>query len=219
MDVLYFLKERTRFISRFYDQARAPFDEQKRKIEDEEEPFVPPYSENDEPAFMEEWGEAETAIRTLGRACVSMLSASLQVYLETWRRELSLDCGKFRSIFKNRGFLSGYRACFEDALEVPWNNCPADLLIIEQVVQARNADQHPKRINSMNAKHDRKHRQAYPIPFFASEFEKASLTVHAGAQWWLGVNVHVDRDSLFKAIDEVEKLAGWLDAQIAARRF
>lgn len=58
MNVLYFLKERTR-LSRSYEQAANPFSETIRKIEAEEEPFVPPYSEDPEPAFLAEWVEAK----------------------------------------------------------------------------------------------------------------------------------------------------------------
>jgi hypothetical protein len=51
MDVLYFLKERTRLIRQYYEQAARPFSETIQKIEAKEEPFVPPYSEDPEPAF------------------------------------------------------------------------------------------------------------------------------------------------------------------------
>ena len=43
MNVLYFLKERTRLIRQYYEQAAKPFSETIRKIEAEEAPFVPPH--------------------------------------------------------------------------------------------------------------------------------------------------------------------------------
>ena len=43
MSVLYFLKERTRLIRQYYEQAAKPFSETIRKIEAEEAPFVPPH--------------------------------------------------------------------------------------------------------------------------------------------------------------------------------
>ena len=43
MDVLFFLKERTRLIRQYYVHAASPFNEIIRKIEAEEEPYVPPY--------------------------------------------------------------------------------------------------------------------------------------------------------------------------------
>ncbi len=59
MDVLYFLKERTRLIRDYHEHAERPFNEIIRKIEAEEEPYTPPYSEDPEPAFLSEWIEAD----------------------------------------------------------------------------------------------------------------------------------------------------------------
>lgn len=42
MDVLFFLKERTRLIRQYYVHAASPFNEIIRKIEAGEEPYVPP---------------------------------------------------------------------------------------------------------------------------------------------------------------------------------
>ena len=146
MDVQYFLRRRTQFIRRFYDEAAGPFVERRRMIEAEEDPYKPPYSEDGEPAFMEEWQEAQSALEVLGRTCVSMLSASLKLYLETWRRELGIDCTEFKSTFRNKGVLRGYRECFERRLQLKWDECPADFDILEQVILARNRDQHPEHI-------------------------------------------------------------------------
>ena len=49
MDVLFFLKDRTRLIRQYYELAALPFAEIMSKIEAEKEPYVPPYSEDGEP--------------------------------------------------------------------------------------------------------------------------------------------------------------------------
>ncbi|MEO7825814.1 MAG: hypothetical protein ABIR60_01625, partial [Allosphingosinicella sp.] len=60
MDILFFLKLRTDFIRRHYHVAVAAFVEQKRLIEDAEPPFDnPPYSEDGEPPYLEEWMDAD----------------------------------------------------------------------------------------------------------------------------------------------------------------
>jgi hypothetical protein len=46
MDVDFFLRLRTNFILKFYDEAVKPFLQTQRLIEAEEEPFVPTYSED-----------------------------------------------------------------------------------------------------------------------------------------------------------------------------
>jgi hypothetical protein len=52
MDVLGFLKIRTQFILQFYETASEPFREIMRKIDINEAPFFPPYSEDGEPPFL-----------------------------------------------------------------------------------------------------------------------------------------------------------------------
>jgi hypothetical protein len=64
MDLLYFLKERLRFIEQLYDGAISPFEKTKRKIEEHEPPYVdnrdPEYVS--EPAFLSEWQQADDSI-------------------------------------------------------------------------------------------------------------------------------------------------------------
>src|SRR5687768_17230296 len=107
MDVLYFLKERTRVLEYFYNSASLPFNEIKRKIEGAEAPFDdPPYDESGEPAYLEEWLDADLGLEILGRNCISMLSATLQLYFKTWERELCVRWapGEKKAAFKN-GFV------------------------------------------------------------------------------------------------------------------
>ncbi len=60
MDIGYFFNKRIEFIRQFYNTASAPYIERKRKIEAEEEPFIPPYSEDGEPPFIDEWIEGKS---------------------------------------------------------------------------------------------------------------------------------------------------------------
>ena len=107
MDVLFFLKERTRFIRYFYQTAAEPFRETIRKIEAGEAPFDdPPYSEDGEPPFLEEWLAADTALAMLGRTCISMLSASLQLYFKTWEGELGVTWEKESANGRSRAAFS-----------------------------------------------------------------------------------------------------------------
>ncbi len=83
MDIEYFLKSRTAFIRYFYEHAVRPFNEIKIAIENEEEPYIPPYSEDGEPPFLEEWMDAEQGVEIVGHACISMLSSSLYLFLKS----------------------------------------------------------------------------------------------------------------------------------------
>ncbi len=221
MDVLFFLKRRTEFICRFYDTAAESFQETIRKIEAGEAPFEPPYSEDGEPPFLEEWIEADAALEMLGRACVSILSASLNLYFATWEKELGVTWveGERERAFK-KGFLRGYQKCFAEVLKLSWADCPARLDVVEQIILARNRDQHPETIATMRVTHAHADRRKYPQLFFVSEAEQRAFT---DPEWaaisWINPAVHVSRDMLLAAIREVEMLAEWLDALITVARF
>ncbi len=87
MDVHYFLIKRLKFVCQFYVTSSMPYLERKRKIEAEEEPFVPPYSEDGEPAFLAEWLEADESLHILAYSCISMLAAALHLYFKAWVKE------------------------------------------------------------------------------------------------------------------------------------
>ena len=152
-----------------------------------------------------------------------MLSASLQLYFRTWERNLDLDCGKvFKADFKNEGIVGGYRACLASYAGIDWSQCPADLEIIEQVVLARNRDQHPQSITSVRVTHAEKDRQRFPRPFFMNEREAVLFEEGDEPMLFMLPAVHVSSDKLMTAIEQVERLCEWLeekmlDAKYAAR--
>ena len=113
MDVLYFLKERTKVIRCFYTAAGETYREIFRKIEAGEAPFVPPPigedgPDSNEPPFLSEWMDADTGLELVGRSCLSILSASLQLYFRQWERELGLSCSAGHAKSFKQGFLHGY---------------------------------------------------------------------------------------------------------------
>jgi hypothetical protein len=222
LDVLYFLKERTKFIRHFYETAAEPFLETIRRIEDDEPPFdQPPYSEDGEPPFMEEWSKAQISIEMLGRTSISMLSASLQLYLKTWEAEFGVKWQpKEHKKAIEDGFIAGYRTYFGDTLKISWDDCPVDFAMLEQVALARNRDQHPENITSQSVNHSRSDREKYPRPIFVSEADDRMFSdPEMAAVAWMSPTVHVSRESLDAAIGEVEKLAEWLEPKMFAAKF
>ncbi|MBK3338665.1 hypothetical protein [Burkholderia pseudomallei] len=98
MDVAWFLSRRLDFIRQLYASSSAPFVDRRTKIENKEEPFVPP--EDPEPAFMLEWQEASDSIDVLGHAWLCMLSSALQAYLHTRHK---LHCRDLTEVERTRG--------------------------------------------------------------------------------------------------------------------
>lgn len=222
MDVRFFLNERTAFIRRFYENAAAPFSETKRKIEAGDAPFDnPPNSEDGEAPFLDQWADADESLEVLGRACISMLSASLHLYFKTWESELRVTWqpGERKKAFR-KGFLHGYRECFGDVLNLSWHDCPADFALLEQVVLARHRDQHPDHISTMRVHHTSQDRTKYPSPFFASDIEKQMFPGHnMPGSSWMNPAVYVSPDMLYAAITQVETLAEWLEERMLAAKY
>ena len=214
MDVDFFLKLRTNFILKFYDEAVKPFLETQRLIEAGEEPFVPPYSEDGEPAFQVEWSNADTAVQIVGRTAISMLSESLKVYLIQWDELLGIQCGKHLKAEFKKGYWTGYRECFAQACAIDWSKCPADAEFIEQIALARNSSQHAGKIGSMSAEHPKDLRNRFPNPVFVNEYEKNLDPDDVRALSWLGSKLIVSREALVESIRQVELLVDWLEPQM-----
>jgi len=215
MDIEHFLEARTAFIRYFYENAVKPFNAIKIAIENEEEPYIPPYSEDDEPAFLEEWMDAEQGVETVGHTCISMLSSSLHLFLKSWVARLQNAHGmKFNVNFKKKGWFNGYKQIF-DELELPLSQCGANLDLVEQITLARNRVQHPEEITKLGVDYSERDLKRFPKPFFANETElkMASRDSDGSATWWLRPSVKSSKERIFEAINQVEILCSWLEQE------
>lgn len=220
VDVGYFLKDRIAFIKQFYEAASLSFTEKKRKIEAEEEPFVPPYSEDGEPPFLNEWIEADESLQVLGYACISMLAAALHLYFKTWEAELRVPVAKsIKADFKKKGWFNEYKAYFVAQIGVDFNDSPADLAILEEIVLARNRIQHPDDLLTPRTSYLPADLKKMPRVFFANDAELGLLSdVEKSEKSWLfPPYVHITEENLLSAAMEVEKFTNWLDNAIAVR--
>jgi len=136
MDLLYFLDRRLAFVQKLYDSTVVGFEETKRQIEAGEPPYVdernPEYV--DEPAFLEEWQEADDSAMVIGHWCLCMIQASLHEYLKDcispagsywWKSE-----GLQREVSQKRApnNFGRYRLLFFD-LGIDWQKGPVHLPI------------------------------------------------------------------------------------------
>lgn len=216
MDARYYLKKRTRFIRYLYTQGSKPFGELQQRIEDSLPPYDdPPYSEDPEPPFLEEWMEAGTARDVLALFSLSLLSDTLKLYFETLRsRVIGFSFTQPDKVFRE-GFVAAYKAVLGEILETDWRDCPADLALIEQVVLARNRGQHGASLVSLDVTHDAKTLKKHPRPFFVSEEEYQTWVASGGRpDSGLTPSIAVTSDMLFAAIDSVEKLADWIEGRL-----
>ena len=214
MDLEYFLISRTKFVQYFYENSTSKFDEIINAIEREEEPFVPPYSEDDEPPFMEEWMDAKAGLEAVGHASLSMLSSSLHLFLKEWRARLDKSHGMTFKVSFNKGWFNAYKEIFIK-LKLEMDECPANLEVIEQISLARNRAQHPDKLTSLSIHHSEKDLRRYPRPFFAQQFEidRAITEKDEFLSWWLPPSLTTTKEKIVEAITEVGSLCSWLDSK------
>jgi hypothetical protein len=123
LDINFFLKLRTEFIRYFYAEAVRPFLDIQRKIEKGLRPFNdPPYSEEQEPPFLEEWMNAATGINVVGQSCVSLLSDSLKLYFNTLQTRVIgfVLSDTEKSAMKGKGFVALYKSALGEILDTDW---------------------------------------------------------------------------------------------------
>lgn len=220
MDIRYFLGCRIAFIRQFYASASAPFLERKRKIEAQEEPFIPPYSKDGEPPFLEEWMEADESFHILAYSCISMLSSALHLFLEAWvgQSGVAVDESLKKTAFKKKGWLSGYNTHFTNRFGIAFENGPADLKVLEEVVLARNRIEHPSSITDQKTQYSTSDMKKLSHLLFVDKTEIAllSLSKEEEPRWFMPPTVHVTESQLLAAVSEVEKFAEWFDNEIQA---
>lgn len=218
MDILYFLKARTGFIRSHYETAAGAFETIKRQIEDELPPFDnPPYSEDGEPTYLEEWIDADTSIQLVGLACMSLLADALKLYLNFLQRErlqFVFDEAEQKSLKKD--YVGTYRRALGEIFDTDWKESGVDFAVIEQVVLARNRGQHGTTLTTFHMTHDKRTLGKHPQPHFADDREiKAWIEAGRPDNMFLTPAIAVRRETLFAAIEQVERLGEWMEANMA----
>ncbi|WP_441279825.1 hypothetical protein [Bradyrhizobium sp. 63_E2_N1_3] len=215
MDAAYFLTKRIEFMRFFFDEGQAAFQRLQASIEEGKPPFDdPPYSEDPEPPFLEQWMAARTALHVVGQTSVSMLSEALKLYFHTLQsRVIGFAVSKEAlASAKQTGWVALYRDALGVILATDWSDCAVDFGVIEQVVLARNNSQHAQELTSHRVVHDPKTLIRYPEPWFASEEEIATWKECGGdASSLFAPELDVTRAKLFAAADHIEKLAQWIE--------
>ena len=221
MDAAFFLRRRTHFIRRYYITGIGPFREIQRKIDAQETPYdePPPFfdPEDGEPAFLEEWIEADEAAQVVGRSAVSLLSDSLKLYFKALEQQLAFRLSlEGKATAKKKGFVAAYRGALGEVLGTDWTNCPVRFDVIEQIVLARNRAQHGLQLSILRPWHDPKTLTKHHDLIFASE-EELKMWVDEGADpdTWFAPQLEITEESLGAAITEVEKLADWIEERIS----
>jgi hypothetical protein len=170
MDLLYFVDERLKFIGYFYESTVAVFQETMRRIEAGEPPYVdtrnPEYA--DEPAFLEEWENADAAVNIAGATCLELLQSTLRSYLHEYMTEIGqTHLRAHLREMKKKSWLGNYRALFLKVLEIDWSASGEDIDLLEQVILTRNDFTHNLQFTHLKAYQTPAHSEKYPNSAFA----------------------------------------------------
>jgi len=216
LDLVFFIKDRLKFASYFFENASKPFIHIVSEIEKEEPPYVPEYDESGEPEYLQEWQDARTGFESVGLAALSMVASSLQLFLNDWVR-YRLEARGEPQYKRNhkKGWFHAYCKILEK-VGVDLKSCPANLELIEQAVLARNRGQHPEVLNMLQTTHSKRDLEKYPNPYFVSETDQRVRVIaldNGELSWWLSPNVYVDETKLSAVISEVAILCQWLEEQ------
>lgn len=217
MDILYLFNRRITFLRTFYDRASHPFSETQRQIENQEPPFAtPPFDESGEPAYLEEWQDAEEGLEMLGQMCLTFLSTSLRLYLHETRQKLHDILQDSLDPLPNapkRGFLK-YEHWFRHS-GISFEYAPVELKLIREIVETRNLIQHPESIVFMHAHPNAASQERFPRPFFAHPIEKAIAEREPDYDPTV---LWITRAALLHSVDAVEAFCNWLEIEIWATK-
>lgn len=221
MDLAYFLRERTNLIRLFYEKGRLPFEQMKQDIEDEVPPWAPPpfnpETDDPEPPFVAEWMQAEQTRELIGMLAVSLLSDTLKLYFDELEQEIGIaftDDKARRAHFK-QGWVEAYRQILQRVMGEAYATCPVRFDLIEQVVLARNDFAHNSDFVTFQTRHNKQTLEKHPNPFFVElrhqpESTESRFPDDGDPPSWRAVKIEVSRENLMTAIEEIEKLADWV---------
>jgi len=206
MDIEAFLNERIKFAKFFHQQGTRPFIEIMGLIEKEKPPYEPVYDESGEPQFICEWLEARDGLESIGLATLSMLSSSLQLYMNEWLNRVERPSAPFNRKGSG-GWYKSLKRCMQKE-GVNFNSCPADLDAVEQLVLARNRTQHVEDITSNTVSHRAKELAQFQSPLFVDPTDIA-LT----SNWFWQPRVYAGAQQVESITASLIKLCEWLESE------
>jgi len=231
MDCLASLEDRLCFIKRFYNAAAGPFETTKRKIEANEEPFVPKSAPGhyDGYEYQDEWNDADQCLRVLGHCGLSYVAKALQNYLSEFiTREAKVPTAKIGKILPvhKRGppgsWLHLYTCFLENSTAFRWSNSPVSLAQLEEIILARNVIWHDPSIDGAWPMQTKDDAERFPKPAFGDEMYMAALDTDSlvvedqdgnSLPLTFTVPIHVTREKLVSAIADVRRFCDFVELQ------
>lgn len=205
MDLLHFVNERLKFVHYYHESTVSVFEETKRKIEAGEPPYVDTHhaEDEDEPAFLEEWRNADAAVIITGATCLELLQSTFHSFLNEYMREIGRAhlIPQLRKMQKKSWF-GNYQELFRQIFDIDWDASGADISLLEQMILTRNDFTHNLAFNHLSAYQTEEHSKKYPHTAFADHRFKRLLSRNP---------LIVPKDKLEQAVAAVHRLCEYLE--------
>ncbi len=206
VDLLGMLENNLQFLKMFYDKACRPFFEQNARIESHDPPYDDFDHETEEPPFLSEWIENQTALNLLGEVSLAILQVffkdHLQAFIKHSGKSLPNEKGNWFEKCK-KFFLSEYG--------IDWTKSGADLALLEQVSLARNSIIHTRNTFDAHSSQSNDYFRRFPNATFVNNLEQ-SLYPNMIAQ---GINpelrIEVTKEKLSLAVEAVQSFCQYLE--------
>jgi len=207
VDILAGLRDKLRFIERFYATASHPFAEAQAKIDAGEPPFEPPYFDPDrdcdvEPPFLAEWQEAGEGLNLVGQASLSLVQSAFKKYVDGFIRLSGNEIPAGRGNWFDR-----YKAFFLEAYGIDWESGPLAPSELEEINLARNDIQHSEEQFGMDRRQSPEHHARFPEGLFVDEMDKTLQHRLMGFQ----ARICITAENLQEAVRRVETFCEFLD--------
>lgn len=220
MDVIVFLKERTSFIRQLYRETSTPYFLRLQKIENKEEPFVPPCwnGEDDEPPFLTEYLEAQKSLDTLRLMYISMVKSVLHSYFVTWEKQIGIKVDdKYRKKLFNKGWFQGYSRIFKEYYDIDFQKAPVNLKTIEAIILTRNRIEHSDSIIDILNYSESDYEILQDFAYIDDFSRYVMETVGTGT--FTTPSIAVTEEQLLSAITAIEDFTEWFNKEIESKPY
>ena len=202
-----------RFLRWFYELSITGFVDIKRRIDAQEEPYVPRSGyEYDEPPFLSEWLDADEARKLQGQVCLSLLQRSLREYLDSTVKRHPGSRPK-----RKGNWFGNYKEWFLSEIGIDWEKSPVPLTRIEELTIARNCVEHGSGsvydAHRLVKRQGKNYHERFPDSVFANEFERALWREMGYPQ---PVEIELTPEKLDNAMEEILGFGRFIEENLPA---
>lgn len=196
MDILSGLKDKLRFIERYYVTVSKLFLERQTKIQETD-------------GAVEEWMEADESLNLLRQSALQLVHRALRDYLNCFVAVTRLRPPS------SKNWWGSYKEYFLRTFGIDWEDGPVSPSELEEINLVRNDSEHGSEAIGMDRRQSEDHQQRFPNGLFVDEFDVLPQIIEGWPR-----RIYVSAESLIECIRRVEVFCEFLEEnrRLALRR-